>query len=884
MAIKKKYDQKEENIVGQIKKSYKKIILSVVVVFVMSIFMRNTAVFANTSNAISINLNQKYTGVLKDDYQEDYYKITLKEAGNVSLSIKQQANMSWEGTIEDSNENIYTTIDTNDSAMVSGNAVSQVGLPKGTYYIKISDNYNTENVKYEFSINYTKSGTYEKEFNNTLVTANPISLNKSYTGVIQNYDDMDFYKFTTTVNGNVSLSIKNQPNMQWFAQIIDSKGTIYETLESEDSELVDGSKIVQVGIPKGTYFVKVSNNYATIGTPYSLKVGFEASDFYEKETNNNLTNANAIQVNQIYKGQIKDYSDEDFFKFTIPNDGNIKLSLDNMANTGWQATLFNNKGEVYQTLYTEDSELVDGNTSANIGLPKGTYYVKIENYSDSLKKTYQFKVSYKKSDFYEKEFNNSLTSATFMKLNNTYYGSRSDNSDSDKDIYKITLPRDGQVTVRMTQLPGVIWTAKIQNSTGVVYHSLETNDSEMVSGNASASKMMKKGTYYLVVEGISSWNSDRYLDYGVSVSLYSSPLSASQIKVTNNKAANDKVVVSGITKGDTVKIYNASSKGQLLGTKKATGSSVTMDVKQLGKKAGKVYVTITHDGMLESNRVASSFSGEESDSLKATQATIVNNNKGKKDTIKVTGVTKGDTLKVYNASKGGKLLVSKQVKGTSDTLTLNQLGTKAGKVYISITRSGMKESKRTAVSYKGEQTTALKTTQVTITNNKGKNDTIKVTKITKGDIIKVYNASKGGKMLLSKQAKGTTDTLTLKQLGTKAGKVYISIQRSGMVESTRTTFSYKGEQTTALKAKQVHISNNKGKSDTIKVTGITKGATIRVYNASKGGKLLVSKQSKGTTDTLMLKQLGKKAGKVYLSVTISGMSESARTSVAYKAE
>lgn len=77
------------------------------------------------------------------------------------------------------------------------------------------------------------------------------------------------------------------------------------------------------------------------------------------------------------------------------------------------------------------------------------------------------------------------------------------------------------------------------------------------------------------------------------------------------------------------------------------------------------------------------------------------NNKKKNDTIKVIGLTKGDVVKVYNAK--GKKIASKKSIGKSVTISIKQLGKNAGKVYVTVTKAGKKESKRTAVKFKKEK-------------------------------------------------------------------------------------------------------------------------------------------------------------------------------------
>ena len=137
---------------------------------------------------------------------------------------------------------------------------------------------------------------------------------------------------------------------------------------------------------------------------------------------------------------------------------------------------------------------------------------------------------------------------------------------------------------------------------------------------------------------------------------------------------------------------------------------------------------------------------------------------------------------------------------------------------------------------------------------------------------------------MSKKSKGTSVDLSVKQLSQKAGKVYVSITRSGLLGSSKTAISYKAEPSAPLKASQIKVKNNKGKSDTITVKSIKKGDTIKVYNKASGGKLLVSKKSAGTSTTLSVKQLGKKAGSVYVSVTKSGLRESSKVKMSYKKE
>ncbi|PAE25777.1 pre-peptidase C-terminal domain-containing protein [Bacillus sp. 7894-2] len=653
---------------------------------------------ASISDAKAINVNQTYKGVLKDYDQEDFYKFTISAPGNITLAIKQKHNSTWQGEVLNSSGQVFESFLTDDSEMVSGDAARPVGLPAGTYYIKIENYSGTIGVNYEFKVQYTQSNYYEKELNDSLTTANAIELNKFYTGMLKRYDDKDFYKFTLTKPGNIKLMIENQPGVEWYAHLQDTKGNVYDYMYTDDSEMVTGYASAEAGLPAGTYYLKIENYSNGYETPYQMKVQYTATDYYEKEFNNSITAANGLTVNKTYKGSIQHSDDKDFYKVTLSKPGNVTLSIKQKPGTEWYAHIQDTKGNTYAHLYTDDSEMIEGYAVKEVGLPKGTYYVLINNYSSGIDKPYEFQVKYKASNYYEQEFNNNLTTANSIKLNQSYNGNLQ--SYDDLDFYKFSVPKDGLVNLQIPQKTGLELYARIQSSSGTVYKDIVTNGSEAVKGNAALQVSLKKGTYYLQIK-----NNYGYIDIPYSFKLYmqTPALASSKVKVTNNKGKNDSIRVSGIQKGDVVKIYNASSKGKLIAQKTSTGTADTLTVNQIGEKAGEIYVTRTSPSMSESKRTGVSFTGEQTNAVKTSQVKITNN-KNKKDVITVSKLKKGDVVKVYTASKGGKLLAkSSKVSKTSATVNISQLGKKAGSVYITAQSDGMKESSRVKVSYKAEK-------------------------------------------------------------------------------------------------------------------------------------------------------------------------------------
>lgn len=120
-----------------------------------------------------------------------------------------------------------------------------------------------------------------------------------------------------------------------------------------------------------------------------------------------------------------------------------------------------------------------------------------------------------------------------------------------------------------------------------------------------------------------------------------------------------------------------------------------------------------------------------------TDNVIITNNVGKPDVVRVGGLVEGAIVKVYDKATGGVLLGTATVaKGATEAfVSIANLGAATGKVYISVTL----ETEATETSFDGEAvSSAPDAGNITVTNNAGLTDTIKVTGLAVGDIVKVY--------------------------------------------------------------------------------------------------------------------------------------------------
>ena len=406
------------------------------------------------------------------------------------------------------------------------------------------------------------------------------------------------------------------------------------------------------------------------------------------------------------------------------------------------------------------------------------------------------------------------------------------------------------------------------------------------------------GTVYVTVTSVGESESSRTpADYDAEP-ISDSPM-VDNIIVTNNVGKSDTVYATGLSAGDTIKVYNAPSSGKLMGSAKVASNkdSVTATISSLGSTGGSVYVTITSIGQNESGRTEVEYLPEaKSDGPDADNISFTNNS-GKADTVYVSGLAPGDTVKVYNAGSGGRLLGSAKVSGsnTDVTVTVTQLGIAAGNVYVSVTSVGENESERVPAGYPGEsQSDKPITENIVVTNNAGIPDTVKVSGLLAGDVVKVYNSSKGqgGSMLKSASAAsdGTSVTLSISQLGSTKGSVFVTVTSANKLESERVEADYSDElQSDNPDPDNITVTNNPtGTADTIAATNLSAGDVIKVYSADigNGGKTLGSGTvpSGSTKVTISLTQLGTSAGSVYISLTNKGKLESGRIEVGYLAE
>lgn len=284
-------------------------------------------------------------------------------------------------------------------------------LGAGTYYIKVqacddSDWYAPIEVPYTLIVEFYEDETWEVEDNDSYNNATTLELNQLYSGILYDDEDVDFYQFDVVEDGYFYLDFgpkymgEDNINYGWKVTYYDSnkKEIGYHTTE-------EFSETIKYAFKQGTYYVKVEAAITGWGfepdeCPYEIYVNFEESSRWESEYNDTKKTADPIKLNTSYnyKGSLTDYDTKDYFKFTLPAKGKVKISLTpgdyiEYYDDGWKVSLVNaNTGT--KVLFTN----VLTNKAKTMILAKGTYYVLIEGYYDEpVGAEYGLKVKYSRN-------------------------------------------------------------------------------------------------------------------------------------------------------------------------------------------------------------------------------------------------------------------------------------------------------------------------------------------------------------------------------------------------------------------------------------------------------------------------------------------------------
>lgn len=252
-----------------------------------------------------------------------------------------------------------------------------------------------------FSALALQAGAYSN--NTNIGTAKAIDVNKSYTSNLLGYADKDWFKFTLTKPGKVSVSFTHEyvdeDDVLWYISLYNENQTKIGNLWSFVGEKIKTETTCNHGLPAGTYYVMVESNghnlYST--ADFDIKVNFTASTNWEKEFNDNYYTSNSVKLNQKYYGSTMYYTDKDWYKFTLTKAEKINIAfahafVDSKDNL-WSIAVYDDNNTRITDYYFYKGNVTNAVKTGYISLKAGTYYIEIKAFGFAQSSNVDYNIS-----------------------------------------------------------------------------------------------------------------------------------------------------------------------------------------------------------------------------------------------------------------------------------------------------------------------------------------------------------------------------------------------------------------------------------------------------------------------------------------------------------
>lgn len=239
----------------------------------------------------------------------------------------------------------------------------------------------------------------------TKETAKAIKMNTRYNDVVDiKYKDNygrygeNWYTFTLNSPGYINITLFNN-------KISDMDYRAWEyTLYNSNLEQIDWMVLTtkmttlsydNIGLDKGRYYMKIRGNWSAENREYGFMYKYVASNYWERELNDDFSRANTIQLRNEYYGGFRDDGESDFYKVYIPNSGYVNVGIKFKYKHHPYQTLYVYNGNRKQTnKYEFDTKTTVSHNTGSIYLTSGWHYLRfVGGAANNQYQGYSFRVN-----------------------------------------------------------------------------------------------------------------------------------------------------------------------------------------------------------------------------------------------------------------------------------------------------------------------------------------------------------------------------------------------------------------------------------------------------------------------------------------------------------
>ena len=337
---------------------------------------------------------------------------------------------------------------------------------------------------------------------NTMGTATQIYFDRTYNGSITSSNTTDWYKITLPSSGRITIAATGYMRYIAYKLYQNSNEVLWSKNATWRSETNTSQVNEEIDLTSGTYYFYVGD-WGSTGN-YSFRLSFASAGESFKETgrgnNNLLTTANGISLGTTYKGQLAENDEKDFYIFTLPSSGRLKIDATSYMRFICYKLYDSEQDNIWSKNVTWKTETNTGDVNLTLDLTAGTYYFYVGDWGSTG--NYSFNLSFTSAgeSFAESGngTNNLLQNANTISLGKRYYGQIAMNDE--KDFYRFSVSNACELTLRATAYMKYIY-YKIYDADGQQLWNRNPywNSDKACSDITESIQLKQGGTYYLYV-------------------------------------------------------------------------------------------------------------------------------------------------------------------------------------------------------------------------------------------------------------------------------------------------------------------------------------------------------------------------------------------------